>query len=141
MSSFQGKSLRRKYTSAELEEYQTQLMTVDRGVGNVIGKAHVTDNTDLDFGDLKDRDGKFKSLEGLWDGVDHIALVVSDVCLSNYFYTNVIGFKQAARPDFDSQGAWLWMGNLQLHLIKGTPAVHRPDHLVVSHIAFGVKPG
>ncbi len=35
-------------------------------------------------------------------------------------------------------GAWLSMGNLDLHLIKGRPAVHSDDDLIVSHIAITV---
>ena len=31
------------------------------------------------------------------------------------------------------------MGNLDLHLIKGRPAVHPDDDLIVSHIAITVK--
>jgi hypothetical protein len=30
------------------------------------------------------------------------------------------------------------MGNLDLHLIKGRPAVHKDDDLIVSHIAITV---
>jgi len=35
-------------------------------------------------------------------------------------------------------GAWLTFGNVDLHLIKGQPAVHPDDHLLVSHIAINV---
>jgi len=40
------------------------------------------------------------------------------------------------RPNFDRHGAWLTMGNLELHLIKGKP--HAPDgeDLIVGHMAF-----
>ena len=38
----------------------------------------------------------------------------------------------------DRHGAWLSMGNLDLHLIKGRPAVHSDDDLIVSHIAITV---
>ena len=37
-------------------------------------------------------------------------------------------------------GAWLTMGNVDLHLIKGRPAVHNDDDLIVSHIALVVSP-
>ena len=35
-------------------------------------------------------------------------------------------------------GAWLTMNNVDLHLIKGRPAVHVDDDLIVSHIALTV---
>ena len=35
-------------------------------------------------------------------------------------------------------GAWLTMNNVDLHLIKGRPAVHADDDLIVSHIALTV---
>ena len=38
-------------------------------------------------------------------------------------------------------GAWLSMGNLALHLIKGKPAVHSDDDLIVSHIAITIDNG
>lgn len=31
------------------------------------------------------------------------------------------------------------MGNLALHLIKGAPAVHKDDDLIVSHIAITIE--
>jgi hypothetical protein len=52
------------------------------------------------------------------------------------FYTDVLGFQQIRRPNFDRHGAWLTMGNLELHLIKGAPAVHDGEDLIVSHIAL-----
>jgi len=71
--------------------------------------------------------------------VNHIALIVRDVGTSLYFYTDIIGFKQIARPNFDRHGAWLSMGNVQLHLIKGIPHTQQGQHqddLIVSHIAL-----
>lgn len=73
-----------------------------------------------------------------WSSVNHIAIVVSNVGRSLGFYANVIGMKQVLRPDFYRHGAWLTFGNVDLHLIKGRPAVHPDDHLLVSHIAINV---
>ena len=53
--------------------------------------------------------------------VNHIAIIVADVGRSLAFYTEIIGFQQIQRPNFDRHGAWLTMGNLELHLIKGCP--------------------
>lgn len=71
--------------------------------------------------------------------VNHIALVVEDIGDSLFFYSDIIGFQQIRRPNFDRHGAWLTMGNIELHLIKGTPACKRGQHdhdLIVSHIAI-----
>jgi len=78
-------------------------------------------------------------VSSLWCSVNHLALVVSDVGRSLSFYSEIVGMKQVMRPDFDRHGAWLTMGNLDLHLIKGRPAVHLDDDLIVSHIAITVS--
>eukprot|EP00931_Biecheleriopsis_adriatica_P096466 TRINITY_DN7010_c2_g1_i1.p1 TRINITY_DN7010_c2_g1~~TRINITY_DN7010_c2_g1_i1.p1 ORF type:complete len:377 (+),score=69.20 TRINITY_DN7010_c2_g1_i1:56-1186(+) len=75
----------------------------------------------------------------LGTSVNHIALICRDIGLSSYWYTHVIGFRQIQRPNFDRHGAWLSMGNVQLHLIKGSPHTCRGQHaddLIVSHIAL-----
>lgn len=72
---------------------------------------------------------------------NHIALTVEDVGRSAAFYSDVLGFQQIRRPNFDRHGAWFTMGNLELHLIKGTPLVHTGDDLIVGHISietFGI---
>lgn len=74
----------------------------------------------------------------LWSAVNHIALVVSDIGRSCAFYSGKLGMQQIMRPDFDRHGAWFTMGNIDLHLIKGRPAVHKDDDLIVSHIALNV---
>ena len=68
--------------------------------------------------------------------VNHIAIIVSDVGCSLSFYTEIIGFQQIQRPNFDRHGAWLTMGNLELHLIKGVPNAPSGRDLIVSHIAL-----
>merc|ERR1719495_2506246 len=77
-------------------------------------------------------------LKNYWCNVNHIAIVVSDIGISLSFYVNVIGMVQIIRPDFDRHGAWLTFGNLDLHLIKGKPAVHKDVDLIVGHIAVVV---
>jgi len=79
-----------------------------------------------------------KGVSDLWNKVDHIALVVSDVGRSAAFYGSKLGMIQVHRPDFDRFGAWFTMGNINLHLIKGRPAVHADDDLIVSHFAINV---
>ena len=69
---------------------------------------------------------------------NHIAIIVADIGISMAFYVDVMGFQLIKRPNFDRVGCWLTMGNLELHLIKGTPIVHKEDNLIVPHIALEV---
>ena len=68
--------------------------------------------------------------------INHVAIIVSDVGRSLAFYTEIIGFQQIQRPNFDRHGAWLTMGNLELHLIKGVPNAPTGRDLIVSHLAL-----
>ncbi|CAF1607582.1 unnamed protein product, partial [Adineta ricciae] len=68
--------------------------------------------------------------------LNHIAITVYDVGRSVSFYVDVLGFQQIRRPSFDRHGAWLTMGNVELHLIKGIPAIPSVDNLQVNHLAF-----
>lgn len=77
-----------------------------------------------------------RGLGGLVYKVNHIALIVSDIGRSAAFYSDVMGFQQIRRPNFDRHGAWFTMGNVELHLIKGTPLVHGDDDLIVSHYSI-----
>lgn len=90
------------------------------------GQAHLHWNPDI---------GR-RGMGDLIHSVNHIGLVVSDVGRSLAFYTEIIGFQQIQRPNFDRHGAWLTMGNLELHLIKGVPNAPSGRDLIVSHIAL-----
>merc|ERR1739844_570290 len=52
--------------------------------------------------------------------------------------TNVVGMRKAKRPTEGRNEAWLSMGNLSLHLIKGRPAVHLDHDLIVGHLAIPI---
>ena len=67
---------------------------------------------------------------------NHIALTVSDIGRSLWFYTDVLGLQQIRRPNFDRHGAWLTMGNIELHLILGIPVVPSGKDLIVGHISL-----
>ena len=67
---------------------------------------------------------------------NHIALTVSDIGRSLYFYSDILGLQQIKRPNFDRHGAWLTMGNIELHLILGQPIVPSGKDLIVSHISL-----
>ena len=77
-----------------------------------------------------------RGLGDLICSVNHIAIIVADVGRSLAFYIEIIGFQQIQRPNFDRHGAWLTMGNLELHLIKGVPNAPTGRDLIVSHIAL-----
>ena len=77
-----------------------------------------------------------RGMGDLIQSVSHIAIIVSDVGRSLAFYTEIIGFQQIQRPSFDRHGAWLTMGNVKLHLIKGVPNAPSGRDLIVSHIAL-----
>ena len=67
---------------------------------------------------------------------NHIAIIVSDVGRSLSFYVDILGLQQIRRPNFDRHGAWLTMGNIELHLIKGVPVPPCDDNLIVGHISL-----
>ena len=68
--------------------------------------------------------------------VNHIAITVSNVGRSLNFYVDILGLQQIRRPHFDRHGAWLTMGNIELHLIKGIPLIPPIDNVQVGHISF-----
>jgi len=68
----------------------------------------------------------------------HAAVRVTDVERARNFYINVLGFKQIPRPDVPSPGAWLSLGNAQVHLIHGPAnrAEAEPGMATKPHIAI-----
>eukprot|EP00419_Tripos_fusus_P000350 CAMPEP_0172671868 /NCGR_PEP_ID=MMETSP1074-20121228/11186_1 /TAXON_ID=2916 /ORGANISM="Ceratium fusus, Strain PA161109" /LENGTH=440 /DNA_ID=CAMNT_0013488981 /DNA_START=71 /DNA_END=1393 /DNA_ORIENTATION=+ len=57
-------------------------------------------------------------LQGLLVKVNHISFVVADTKRSVEFYTDFLGATLINRPAFPGPGAWLWLGNVQLHLLE-----------------------
>jgi catechol 2,3-dioxygenase-like lactoylglutathione lyase family enzyme len=55
--------------------------------------------------------------------LDHGSLLVSDVAASVRFYTGALGLVEVPRPPtFDAPGAWLQVGDQQIHLVgEGEP--------------------
>jgi hypothetical protein len=45
----------------------------------------------------------------------------------NTICADILGLQQIRRPNFDRHGAWLTMGNVELHLIKGVPTVYEGE--------------
>jgi catechol 2,3-dioxygenase-like lactoylglutathione lyase family enzyme len=50
--------------------------------------------------------------------VHHVALDVDDLDAALRFYVDGMGFTELRRPDFGVPGAWLDMGDHQLHLVE-----------------------
>lgn len=62
----------------------------------------------------------------------HVSLLVADTQLALEFYQRILGLKvDHARPDLGFPGAWLSLGDRQLHLLQLTnpdPVDGRPAH-------------
>lgn len=75
--------------------------------------------------------------------VHHVSFRVDDVAAALEFYVRLLGCTPIDRPDLGVPGAWLQLGDLQVHLIQcpasaetGTPpAVANP---MACHVAFQV---
>ncbi len=52
----------------------------------------------------------------------HVSLPVADLERSRRFYREVLGLEEIARPPFPFPGAWLRLGDRELHLIAGEAA-------------------
>lgn len=69
--------------------------------------------------------------------INHVAIHVKDVEKSLEFYTQVLGLPEIPRPAFDFPGAWLGIGNQQLHLIGGKEGII-DSHSRGNHFALQV---
>ena len=64
--------------------------------------------------------------------IHHVSFVVSDTNRSLAFYRDLLGLEvDTARPDLGYPGAWLWVGDQQIHLLEmpnPDPVRGRPQH-------------
>lgn len=63
--------------------------------------------------------------------IHHSSLLVSDTKASLKFYVDVLGLKQLERPNLPFPGAWLAVGDQQIHLLEldnPDPTNGRPEH-------------
>lgn len=63
--------------------------------------------------------------------IHHASYVVSDTDTSLYFYCEVLGMQQIERPPLPFPGAWLAVGEQQIHLLElenSDPITGRPQH-------------
>lgn len=62
----------------------------------------------------------------------HVSVIVSDTERSLRFYRDLLGLRvDPTRPDLGYPGAWLWIGELQIHLLElpnPDPVADRPAH-------------
>ena len=65
-------------------------------------------------------------------GVHHVSVNVTDVAASVAFYTEVLGATvRPDRPDFGFGGAWLDVGDQQIHLIEAPAPPSMGQHFAV----------
>ena len=68
--------------------------------------------------------------------LDHVNIRTDDLEACRRFYVDALGFEEGMRPDFDSRGMWLYLGNAPVvHVVEvseGLPGNSGSIH----HIAF-----
>jgi glyoxylase I family protein len=63
--------------------------------------------------------------------IHHLSLIVADTGRALAFYHDLLGLSLAPRPELSFPGAWLTIGNQQLHLLElpnPDPTTGRPEH-------------
>lgn len=69
-------------------------------------------------------------------GLDHYALLTSDVGKTTRFYTEVVGLEVGFRPQMTFEGVWLYAGGEPIvHIISGKPIPTRETG-AVDHLAL-----
>ena len=72
-------------------------------------------------------------------GLDHYALLTSDVARTTRFYTVVVGLEVGFRPKMTFEGVWLYAGGYPIvHIIEGKPIATKEtgavDHLALKAV-------
>lgn len=78
------------------------------------------------------------------ESITHVSVLVSDTEKALVFYRDILGFVvDPDRPDLGYPGAWLTVGDLQIHLLElpnPDPVGGRPEHGGRDrHVAFNVS--
>ncbi|CRI67948.1 Glyoxalase/bleomycin resistance protein/dioxygenase [Thiocapsa sp. KS1] len=64
--------------------------------------------------------------------IHHVSLIVADTARALAFYQGILELELASeRPDLSFPGAWLWVGDQQIHLLElpnPDPVAGRPVH-------------
>ncbi len=75
--------------------------------------------------------------------IHHLSLLVSDTERALEFYRDLLGLEVVERPELSFPGAWLAIGDRQLHLLElpnPDPQQGRPDHVGRDrHLALTVQ--
>ncbi len=72
----------------------------------------------------------------------HVSVPTKDVAKAVPFYTNVLGFKVIARPDFATAGCWLKLGSVEVHVTLVPDGTFPANHVVGSDdIHFAIRFG
>lgn len=65
-------------------------------------------------------------------GVHHVSLTVRNVDEALTFYVEILGLSpRSDRPSLPFEGAWLDVGNQQVHLIAGEPPPNHGQHFAL----------
>jgi glyoxylase I family protein len=69
---------------------------------------------------------------GRIEAIHHVSLIVADTGRALAFYRGLLGLEiDPGRPDLGFPGAWLWVGDQQIHLLEvpnPDPVIGRPSH-------------
>ena len=66
-------------------------------------------------------------------GIHHVNITVSELPAALAFYVDLLGMvERNDRPDFGFEGAWLNIGQQQVHLVVGTPPAQTSDHFALA---------
>ncbi|MBI2805623.1 MAG: VOC family protein [Planctomycetes bacterium] len=65
--------------------------------------------------------------------IDHVSVLITDLARSRWFYGEVFGLKEIAKPrTFEFVVLWYDLGNQQLHLLlKDAPDARSPRHFAL----------
>ncbi len=80
----------------------------------------------------------------MFNTILHASVIVHDLPTSLNFYCDTLGFEtDISRPALGYPGAWLWVGEQQIHLLQvpnPDPTENRPEHGGRDrHVAIGVN--
>lgn len=70
--------------------------------------------------------------------LDHIALTVIDIEITEKFYSNILGLTKIYRPKFDTPGLWYSLGECSLHLILSTDNKKAVNKTTQPHFAIAM---
>jgi catechol 2,3-dioxygenase-like lactoylglutathione lyase family enzyme len=72
--------------------------------------------------------------------LDHVSLVTSNLERSIAFCRDVLGLRQIQRPPFNSTGAWMASGSLEIHLTVNPHGHLRPESKIdTGDVHFAVR--